>query len=84
MILSNKSIKVHLYDVSDVLKPRGSMEKESLGAYLLEKLNDYYESWTNKEYGDNPTEEELLALLKTNLNSEVESAWINFRRSLKE
>jgi len=79
MKLSEKTVKVHLYDLSNVLKPRGTMKKESIGDYILQKLHDYYESWTDKSYGDIPTEEELLALLKANLNSEVESAWKIFR-----
>lgn len=82
MKLSKNSVKVHLYDVTDVLKPRGSMKKESIGAYLLQRLEDAHESWTDKSYGDIPTEDELRVLLVNNLNSEVTSALDTFRRNL--
>jgi len=67
--------RIHLYNVENVLMPRGSMQKESIGPYLLEKLIDIYESWTDEEFGDNPSEEILIKLMKDNLREETKLAW---------
>ena len=72
------AVKVHLYDFKNVLMPRGSMEKESIGPYILERLNDYFESWTDESYGDNPPLPDLLLCLHNNLMSEVKQAWKEF------
>jgi len=72
------AMQIHLYNFERVLRPRGSMKKESVGSHLLEKLNSYFESWTDKKYGDNPPKEELLKHLHENLMSEVERAWKEF------
>jgi hypothetical protein len=79
------SVRVHLYPVTKVLAPRGSMKKESLGEDILEALNSCYESWTDEKYGDNPSKRELLSLLKQNLDQEVRTAWFEFvySKSLK-
>jgi len=75
---------IHLYKFQDVLKPRGTMKKESLGALILERLCDYYESWTSEEYGDLPSEDELLKRLNKNLKDEVENAWLHFLIEVEE
>ena len=72
------AIRIHLYSYHNVLKPRGSMKKESLGLSIYERLTDTYEDWTNHDYGDNPSEDELLKQLRKNLLSEVETAWDKF------
>ncbi len=72
------AIRIHLDPYRNVLKPRGSMEKESLGLVMYERLTAIYEGWTNPDYGDNPSEEELLKQLRKNLLSEVEAAWEKF------
>jgi hypothetical protein len=69
------AVRIHLYNSKNVLMPRGSMKKESIGLYLYEKLMDLYEDWTDPKYGDNPEEEELLDTLRKNLDHEVECAW---------
>ncbi len=51
------AIRIHLYSYHNVLKPRGSMDKESIGLLICERLIDTYEDWTNPEHGDNPSEE---------------------------
>jgi len=71
---------VHLYDSKNVLMPRGSMQKESIGVYLLEHLKSSYESWTDPEYGDNPTEPELNTILYKNLMGEAQKAWEDFAK----
>jgi len=72
------AIKIHLYPYRNVLKPRGSMKKESLGLAIYERLKSTFEDWTDPDYGDNPNEEELLKQLRENLLSEVETAWDKF------
>jgi len=74
----NKPSRIHLYDAKNVLMPRGSMRKESIGPYLLERLKSSYESWTDPQFGDNPKPNDLLELLHKNLMGEVEQAWIKF------
>ena len=72
------AVKIHLYDVKNVLMPRGSMKKESIAIYLLEQLKSYYESWTNSDYNDNPTIDDLIKFLHKNLTGEVEKVWLSF------
>ena len=72
------AIRIHLYSYHNVLKPRGSMKKESLGNSIYERLTDTYEDWTNPDHGDNPREDELVKQLRKNLLSEVETAWDKF------
>ncbi len=75
LIAKGKASIVHLYGHENVLHPRGPMEKESVGAYLLERLKGCYDSWTDPEYGDNPPVEELLDTLKDNLLNEALKAF---------
>jgi hypothetical protein len=77
------AVRVHMYNVENVLRPRGHMKKESIGVTVLERLNSCYEEWTNSDYGDLPSEEELLKLLERNLQQEVVGAWKEFLLSRK-
>lgn len=72
------AIRIHIYSYHNVLKPRGSMKKESLGLLIYERLTDTFDDWTNPGYGDNPSENELLKQLRKNLMGEVEAAWEKF------
>ncbi len=72
------TIRIHLYSYRNALKPRGSMEKESLGLVIYERLTATFEDWSNPDYGDNPKSDELLKQLRKNLLSEVEAAWDKF------
>jgi len=72
------SIRYHMYEVSNVLRPRGHMKKESIAEYILEKLLSSHESWTDLEYGDNPNETTLIKLLQQNMKEEVDGAWREF------
>jgi len=74
--------QIHLYDVHHVLRPRGHMEKESLGVYILERLLSTYESWTNPKYVDNPDKSALLKLLQQNMKDEVDGAFREFIRQI--
>ncbi len=76
--LPKGAVEIHLHKCSNVLRPRGHMEKESIGVTILERLEGTYESWTDPKYGDNPHESALLEILKQNLQQEVEGAWKEF------
>lgn len=82
LIKSGKAIQVHLYEFSDVLRPRGHMEKESIGLDILTHLLAYYESWTDKKYGDNPDKSTLIKLLRDNLKEEAEGAFREFLKRI--
>ena len=69
------AVRVHLYKVENVLRPRGPMEKESIGQYIKDKLQGAYESWTDPEYGDRIDPVLLLHLLHNNLMEEVNAAF---------
>jgi len=72
------AIRIHLYSYRNVLKPRGSMKKESLGLEIYERLKSTFKDWSNSDYGDNPEPDELIRQLRKNLFSEVETAWEKF------
>ncbi len=72
------TVEIHLYMLSNVLRPRGHMKKESIGVTILERLEGAYESWTDPKYGDTPDESALLEIMKQNLQQEVEGAWEEF------
>ncbi len=76
------AMRMHLYDSKDVLMPRGSMKKESIGPYLLERLTSSFESWTDDKYGDNPTVPDLIKYLHSNFMGEVEQAWLGFMEAI--
>lgn len=72
------AVPIHLYEFSNVLRPRGHMEKESIGIYILERLISSYESWTDPKYGDNPDTTTLIKLLQDNMKEEMDGAWREF------
>lgn len=78
MKIPSGAIQIHLYNVNNILRPRGTLQKESISLSILEKLRYCYESWSDLKYGDVPTKHELLKVLKRNLNEEVENAWNEF------
>jgi hypothetical protein len=73
------AIRIHLYPYKNILKPRGSMKKESLGLAIHERLTNIWEHWTDPDYGDNPSEDLLMKRLRKNLLDEVEAAWSKFK-----
>lgn len=83
-IKDGRAKQIHLYIANNMLRPRGTMEKESLGLYILDKLNAYYESWTNPKYSDNPSKQEVIEILNNNLMTEVRNAWDEFIEGIKE
>jgi len=82
LIASGRAKLVHLYDVENVLRPRGQMQKESIGIYILERLLSYYESWTDERHGDNPKQTDLIRLLQKNLKEETDAAFKEFLRRI--
>ena len=72
------AVRVHLYNFRNVLMPRGSMEKESIGAYILERLINTFETWTDDQFGDNPQIPVLMNYMQHNLREEMEQAWERF------
>jgi len=85
MELPPNAIRIHIHHLYNVLRPRGGvLQKESLSLHILEKLKDYYESWTDEKYGDNPTKEELVLILVRNLFEEVTFALDKFKESLEK
>ncbi len=73
--MADELSKLHPYPFERVLRPRGSMEKESLGEVICERLRSCWEVWTDETYDDLPDQDELLARLEQNLMSEVRNAW---------
>ncbi len=80
--LSPNSIQVHLYNVQNVLHPRGSMKKESIGSTISDNLVYAFESWTDPKYGDKPNVTDLINHLHNNLVNETNNAWINFAEKI--
>jgi len=76
--MPDNAVQLHLYDYSDVLRPRGHMKKESIAEYVLEKLISCHESWTDPKYGDNPDESTLINFLRQNMKEEMDGAWNEF------
>lgn len=78
LIKSGKAKKVHFIGPDRILKPRGSLKKESIGLVILERLLSNFEHWSNPSYSDNPDIGALLYHLKNNLDSEVSATWNEF------
>jgi len=72
------AVRVHLYNVENVLRPRGHMKKESVGVYVKDSLDGAYESWTDPKYGDTIDPKVLLKLIHQNLMEEINGAFGQF------
>jgi len=70
--------QLHLFNQNYLLMPRGSMEKESIGLYILDRLKSSYESWTDPKYADNPSKATVLEILYKNMMNETCNAWEEF------
>lgn len=70
--------RVHMYPAQDVLRPRGSMQKESLSADLAQRLRSAFENWTDQSYGDSLSPEKALSVLEQNFKAECDAAWQAF------
>ena len=70
--------RCHMYNARDMLRPRGTMQKESLGAYVRDRLHDTFESWTDPKYGDRVEPGLTLCVLHQNMMEEVNAAFNQF------
>lgn len=82
LIKSGKAKKIHLTGIENTLRPRGPLQKESIGLTILERLVSNYEFWSDPSYSDNPGIKEFLYYLKNNLDSEVSAAWSEFLKMI--
>ena len=82
MELPEGAVRVHLYNSKNILRPRGSMEKESLSLYLKERLLDAFEYWSDPKYGDSLEPSKLHDLLHANLLDEMSIAMGEFSKEI--
>ena len=76
--------KIRFGNVKNILKVRGSMEKESIGLTIFERLDAAIDWWTRGDYADTPTLLEVLTSAKKNLDEEVKAAWIKVIQRFEE
>jgi hypothetical protein len=72
------AVRVHMYNARDMLRPRGTMQKESLGAYVKDRLDGAFETWTNPNYGDSIEPGLALCVLHQNMMEEINAAFGQF------
>lgn len=70
--------RVHMYNARDMLRPRGTMEKESLGEYVKDRLHGAFESWTDPKYGDTIEPGLAMCVLHQNMMEEINAAFNQF------
>ena len=75
--------RIHLYNFDNLLRPRGTMQKESIGLSLYEKFMSTYEYWTDPKYGDRKPPEEVVQKIRQNVMEELEQAFIKFLHDIK-
>jgi hypothetical protein len=76
MDLPEGAVELHLYNIKNILRPRGGvMKKESLSAYLFYRLDYLIQTWSDPKYGDSIDKQELSELLWKNLHEEINTAW---------
>lgn len=80
LIKEGKAKQIHLSTLERILRPRGTLQKESLGLTIFEKLLNNYLYWTDPKYADLPEVPELLLQLRKNLDEETFMAWNEFMR----
>jgi hypothetical protein len=76
--LPDGAVKIHLYNIENVLRPRGSMKKESLSVDIKNKLDYLFHSWTDPIYEDSISEIDMIKLLHKNLIDETNIAFGKF------
>ena len=81
-IKAGQAKEVHLFGPDNLLMPRGSMEKDSIGLDILDRLSSSYEHWTYPKYADNPEKAEILEILYRNLMNETCNAWEAFVKTI--
>ena len=76
--------QIHLYNVYDVLRPRGHMKKESIGVSVKEDLESAFNSWTDNKYSDRVDPKLCLDILLKNLEEEINGAFHSFVKSVEK
>lgn len=66
--------KVHMGSPDAALAPRGTLQKNSLSLYIYDKLRELHELWTDSQYSDSASDDEMVGILEKALESEVEQA----------
>lgn len=75
--------RVHLYRFENVLRPRGGeCRKESVSAYLADRLWAAFWEWTDAAYADSRPPDQVAARIESNLADEVQAALEHFRRQV--
>jgi hypothetical protein len=73
--------RVHQYPFANVLRPRGGeCKKESVSAYLADRLWAAFWEWTDADYADSRSPDQVVARIESNLADEVQAALESFRR----
>ncbi len=70
--------------VQTSMAPRGSLEKESLGLYVLERLESNLEHWMDPQYADSVGEWEGVEALVGGARAELEAAIAAFLKNHSE
>jgi hypothetical protein len=68
------AVQVHFGTAATHWNPRGVLQKNSLSADLLERLEHAHESWTDDKYGDSLSSAEAAEVLVKGLRHNVEAA----------
>jgi hypothetical protein len=66
--------QIHLYNPSNIFRPRGIGKKEALGVDLLEKAKRIYNDWIDENYGDHLDPDEATRTILINMVEETEYA----------
>lgn len=70
--------QVHFGSHENILAPRGSMLKNSLGETIYERLKSSYENWADPKYADNPDPMTLANSLHDQAKAELQAALDKF------
>lgn len=68
------AVQVHFGSPETALIPRGSMQKNSLGDMIVDRLLSAWVHWTDKKYADNPHPDDLLNMLLEQSRTELGAA----------
>ena len=68
------AVRIHLYPLANVLRPRGRFQKESLSSELRDKFRSEFDHWTDPKYGDSRPPQEVFDQIMANARNELEAA----------
>jgi len=66
--------RVHILPPEGALRPRGTLQKNSLSAEILQKLQDAHTTYTDPEFSDSLENDAVIGVLEQNLEEEVRAA----------